>query len=338
MQGRRRALRSRLAFSLAAVLAGAARAQDFTIGPWNFVEPPRTSVGDVVQCERQGSVAGPTGQVIRLRAAASVRHPASDWSICDMPIEAASTVTVTGGYLSVRARARLHGTLADSTFNVANHVEVRIGSHVLGFTPWLQVPGRGEIVWEDSLIADIGPGTFTLGASLRAYVELEEADRPSAAASDFFSGADGGLEVEFDFSFVRYPPPCEPFPPENPKLGLFADADGSRCNIPATPATLGEFFVLATGDMRCGLAGAEFRIAGLPGDWFTIVEPGPAVSAVIGQPLQDGCNIGLSSCPTTSPVVLLRVRFLPMMQVGERLLDLRASALPSCQSFAAPNG
>src|SRR5262245_13837613 len=90
-------------------------------------------------------------------------------------------------------------------------------------------------------------------------------------------------------------------------IGVFADAAASDCDITISAPAQFTFYVFALlgGDVAgiCGLRRADYRLTGVPADWFTIAVPSPAGSAE-GNILVGGGSIDFSGC-LAGPIVLL---------------------------------
>ena len=76
-------------------------------------------------------------------------------------------------------------------------------------------------------------------------------------------------------------------------MGIFADADGTRCNISAHPGAPGEGYLLFLGNLADGILGWDCRIEGLPSGWSGVTDSGR--SELFGNGT-GGSGVGLSPC------------------------------------------
>lgn len=91
-------------------------------------------------------------------------------------------------------------------------------------------------------------------------------------------------------------------------IGVAWDLQGLVCERSVAAGTDGTFYILGylTGAMSGGTTGAEFRVAGLPSDWYVISStPNPAAILSIGDPLAQGCNIAFPDCQVGASGVVL---------------------------------
>lgn len=86
-------------------------------------------------------------------------------------------------------------------------------------------------------------------------------------------------------------------------LGVYADLNGTQTEATFSIGVPRTLYVLARLDGRTiqGVSGAEFRVAGFPGDWFVFLTPSPNAVITLGNPFrsQDGvhrANIVFSAC------------------------------------------
>jgi len=92
-------------------------------------------------------------------------------------------------------------------------------------------------------------------------------------------------------------------------LGLYADAAGRSCDLPAT-IPVSTWYLVATLAPGEDMQAAEFRITGLPATWTVISETPPTGAIVIGTSAFDstGMAIELPSCESATPVLLLTIQ------------------------------
>ena len=86
-------------------------------------------------------------------------------------------------------------------------------------------------------------------------------------------------------------------------IGVFFDAGCATCSQTATLGTPFTMYVNATSAGRTshGILGAQFRIDGMPADWFRYITPNPHVSLMRGDPFGGfGCVTAFDSCVVSS--------------------------------------
>jgi len=307
-------------------------AQGFSIAPWTFVEPAPTTSGLVVRCERAGEVTGPGGSAIHLRAASQTALQPPNTSQCEIAIEAVTQVTIQTP-TRLRVRTLLRGEVHTDAYTQASAFgEVHVGAECGSSTGFPAQPGTQVVMIADSVDICLPPGNIQILVRFRASSTVNFVYAYNTVAwSDFYSG-DGGFVVELvdAGSCTTEPPPVVP-----PHFGVFADAAGTRCNIPAPLFQLGSMYVLARGGSGCALSGAEFRVDGFPPEWQSWIYPNSEAYVSIGNPIAGGCNIAFSTCQssTREPTLLYRIDFLPTTTVSNRPLSIERHSSPSCPGF-----
>jgi hypothetical protein len=128
-----------------------------------------------------------------------------------------------------------------------------------------------------------------------------------------------------------------------PSIGLYFDPDCAACGIQVqTPGLPFDLYVNAAlgAGLWEGTTGAEFRIEGMPSDWWILeVRPNPAASIFVGEPLGWGCNIAFDECqgPPGGCINLLVIRVLPVSDQTDVHLQVRDHvAGPNCGPFCCP--
>ena len=100
-------------------------------------------------------------------------------------------------------------------------------------------------------------------------------------------------------------------------IGIYFDAEGTICHGTIHPGTPGTLYVLAkVGGDPSGIAGAEFRLAGVPSSWQTFAVPNPIMLA-IGDPFGDGVTAGFPCQQSAEIVPLYTVLVLASEEVPE---------------------
>jgi hypothetical protein len=83
---------------------------------------------------------------------------------------------------------------------------------------------------------------------------------------------------------------------EHPSIGVYFDERGTQCEGSIGPGEVGKIYIVAKfGPETDGMAGADFRFAGVPQSWQVSPVPNPEILA-LGNPLGDGVAIGFP-CP-----------------------------------------
>lgn len=120
-------------------------------------------------------------------------------------------------------------------------------------------------------------------------------------------------------------------------------APDGTCRLGITAAQpAGTFSVVAVGgaEATCcpGFSGAEFRIAGLSGDWVATVTPNPIANVVLGSPLGDGVNIAFGTALGDPSVLLfsISITYLPVGEPPPATLRVVAHNQPSHPSWPCP--
>ena len=100
-------------------------------------------------------------------------------------------------------------------------------------------------------------------------------------------------------------------------IGLFADPQGMDCNlvVPYPGGSITAYVVGTDEGAPHGVAGAAFRIGGLPDGWSGVVsEPGADVIVVIGNPFAEGVELAYPES-VTGRRVLFTVSITPNSSV-----------------------
>ena len=87
-----------------------------------------------------------------------------------------------------------------------------------------------------------------------------------------------------------------------PTIGVFADADGTDCNIQHMTPGVGMFYVFCdlAGEAADGIQAVEFAVTGIPADWIVRVIPAPAASTMFWDPVHGGGTVVFPECQAGS--------------------------------------
>jgi hypothetical protein len=127
-----------------------------------------------------------------------------------------------------------------------------------------------------------------------------------------------------------------------PSIGVYFDPTCATCSANVGVGTPIEIYVNAQlgGWIEPGLSGAEFRVTGMPADWWILdVTPNPAANLVLGNPLALGCNIAFPDCRSRPGgcINLYVIRVLPISEPSNVRLDVSRHLSPSgCHGFCCP--
>lgn len=124
-------------------------------------------------------------------------------------------------------------------------------------------------------------------------------------------------------------------------VGVAWDASGTVCNLAVTPGQSAYLYVVAhpTGILANGITGSEFRVSGLPPDWFVVsVTPNPLAVLTLGNPVGPGCNIAFAACQEGSPdvVVLYTIHLVASNDVSPRVIAITGHSTPSNPTLPCP--
>jgi len=126
-------------------------------------------------------------------------------------------------------------------------------------------------------------------------------------------------------------------------IGLYFDPDCAACGLQVqTPGLPFDLYVNAAlgAELWEGTTGAEFRIQGMPSDWWILeVRPNPAADIFIGDPFGSGCNIAFfDECegPPGGCINLLVVRVLPVSYQANVHLQVMHRTTSHCPIFCCP--
>lgn len=303
------------------------RAQNLTSSAWQREGSCFYPAGDTLHCLGTYFDSDADHARVRLRALAAVRGPGSRCRNC---VSVRSTLTVGPWPTRIRvvteARGDRHNDVATS--RGSGHVFASIETRRSDWYLDLNAPGAETLGHADSFEVCLRPGTHTLRAGIT--LDVFGAGQPGidTFTTDFWSEPGRGMEVTvFNLG------PAGACPPGPQSIGIFADLEGARCNIPAPIGTIGTFYVLAVGwPGPAEITGAEFRIDGFPSAWVATVTPSPQATWYLGNPLQAGCNVAFGDCQRAGAVLLCTVNF----QVWSELHDVPLGILPPtwfCEPF-----
>jgi hypothetical protein len=123
------------------------------------------------------------------------------------------------------------------------------------------------------------------------------------------------------------------------RIGVFANPQGSQCNIQIPPSTGATLYVLAIlGDAPFdGLTAAEFRVTGIPSGWFSTYSMPAEASAGFGNP-NTGVRIAFPSCHrgVNRIVPLGTISLFSTSSVSNAAVHVEASVDPANDLFACP--
>src|SRR5262245_1941385 len=94
------------------------------------------------------------------------------------------------------------------------------------------------------------------------------------------------------------------------EIGLFADPQGTSCDLraaPQTPATW--YFVFKPSSSAPELQNGTIHVTGMPAGFFTQVQPAPAILQALGDPFAGTLQFAFAACQGdgTMPVPLFTV-------------------------------
>lgn len=96
-------------------------------------------------------------------------------------------------------------------------------------------------------------------------------------------------------------------------------------------------YVMASVRPLDGIAGAEFRVRGLPSGWRAFSTANPAANILLGDPLDAiGVDMGFATCQTPACVLLFELAIFPTTSQTGLVLDVCAKAPPSNPYFYCP--
>jgi hypothetical protein len=112
-----------------------------------------------------------------------------------------------------------------------------------------------------------------------------------------------------------------------------------RCGV-IPVGTISTMYVVArrAGPTLCGVTGAEFRVAGIPSDWFATLAIPPGC-IIMDNPLGAvGGNIAFSSCqsPASGPVVFATIAVYATSAVSDCVVEVLARNPPGNPMFNCP--
>jgi hypothetical protein len=122
-------------------------------------------------------------------------------------------------------------------------------------------------------------------------------------------------------------------------IGIFFAADASDCDATHASFSSLEMYVIAllSGDAAVdGITGAEFRLDGVPSDWFHSVTYNPAASVSLGNPLTGGCNIGFPTCQPGPMVLLYTINSFATTSVSNLTYHIDRHTNPTNPFFQCP--
>jgi hypothetical protein len=123
-------------------------------------------------------------------------------------------------------------------------------------------------------------------------------------------------------------------------IGVYFDPNATITAVDVPQNTMGRFYILALlgGGVAAGMTGAEFRVTGVPAEWFVAVTPNPHPNFLqIGQPLSNvGVNCAFPTCQTAPIITLYTVDFLATTAVSNLELRVRPRNPPANPNFPCP--
>jgi len=108
------------------------------------------------------------------------------------------------------------------------------------------------------------------------------------------------------------------------------------------PAPVGSplrlYLLMRLGDVtKCGIAGGEFRIEGIPEEWFSFAEMSQPDAIAIGNPIRDGAGFGLRCTDGEGGLVpLYDLLLVPTTFERDLVLRVTSHRTPSNPSFLCP--
>jgi hypothetical protein len=123
-------------------------------------------------------------------------------------------------------------------------------------------------------------------------------------------------------------------------IGVYFDANATITAVDVPQNTMARFYILALlgGGVADGMTGAEFRVTGVPSEWFVAVTPNPHPGFLqIGHPLNNvGVNCAFPTCQTAPIITLYTVDFIATTAVSNLELRVRARNPPANPNFPCP--
>jgi hypothetical protein len=128
-------------------------------------------------------------------------------------------------------------------------------------------------------------------------------------------------------------------------IGVYADLTATQTTATFAVGVPRTLFIVARleGETAAGASGAEFRIDGLPADWFVYVTPNPTASVVLGHPFRESggvrrANIAFPWCAavTDGRVLLYTVVVVPTTAVEPHILHVEPGDPPTNPAFQTP--
>ncbi len=214
----------------------------------------------------------------------------------------------------------------------------------LGATARFCVLDRGN-AWNP--LPGAGHGDSTTVAGPFGLVVLDEAGNPgpnpTASTALHCATAAGQAPV-----VAAAPPPARRQAPlrilagENPgTIGIFFDPEGRQCAGEIAPGGIDTVYVVAklgeSDDSRCGIAGAEFRFAGIPASWHT----SPVLNHEllgIGDPFVEGVTLVAANCkqPASGAILLFTVLVQADAPVANLTFTIEKREPPTNSLFPCP--
>lgn len=123
-------------------------------------------------------------------------------------------------------------------------------------------------------------------------------------------------------------------------IGLYSDPACASCNLQIlVPPGVGTLYVTAsTAGLFWGddMAGAEFRVEGLPPGWVAFSTPSPQSAVSLGDPLGAGANIAFATAQYGDCILLYTVTLWPAYPGAAATLRVTAHSAPSSPQYPCP--
>lgn len=122
-----------------------------------------------------------------------------------------------------------------------------------------------------------------------------------------------------------------------PRIRIYSDPGCASTTLPSMePPGPYIVYAMASLDTLAGIAGAEFRIQGLPAGWQAFATPNPAAVIALGDPFGTGADIAFATCQTARCVLLYEIALLPATSQTQVVLEVRANTPPTNPNFTCP--
>jgi hypothetical protein len=156
---------------------------------------------------------------------------------------------------------------------------------------------------------------------------------------DRLSGLPGAEELSSPkYTALRDAWGAQTEPLEGGSLELSFEPLSISCEGPAEANVPFRLYVIGRldGATRCGVAGGEFRIVGIPPEWIAAAQPVPN-TVTLGNPLQEGVTFGTPCAWRPNGLVTLyELLLIPSSEDPDRVIQVTRHLYPRNPHFACP--